>query len=75
MTLQIAKNLVDLDFPTLKSLYLGFQAHLTDEVVEILTCNKFQNMPKTIIYVASWDGELDTRFRWFFDKVKFIPLE
>lgn len=71
----MARNLVDLDFPNLRSFYLGFESHFSDEVVEMLICAKFGNIPKSTIYIATWDGEIDTRFRYFYEKIKFIPLE
>jgi hypothetical protein len=43
---EIAKSLVDLDFPHLKTLYFGFNETLADEVVNILLCNNLKNLPK-----------------------------
>lgn len=53
---EVARSIVDLDFPSLKSLYIGFEAPLSDEVVEILTCHHFRNLPKAKIYIATWEG-------------------
>jgi hypothetical protein len=75
MTESIATSIVDLDFPSLKTLYIGFQAPLADEVVDIFLCNQLRNLPKCKIYIATWEGTVDERFKQFYDKIDFQSLE
>ena len=75
MTESIATSMVDLDFPLLKSLYIGFQAPLTDEVVNIMLCNQLRNLPKCKIYIATWEGTVDDRFKAYFGRIDFQVLE